>query len=322
MTTSSRCPLCGSKHSKLLGRKDEISRTGGELHLAQCTTCNLVYLTERPEDFTAELYNYYELREHKTQKELYHPITAQRYQQLLQRFSRLTTGRKLLDIGCGEGHFVHTAVREGWAATGIDLSESAIRICQKFGVPARCQDLFDTALEPNSFDIVTLFELIEHVPDPSVFLRRAIELVRPNGLIYITTPNFNALDRRVQGLEWEPIHGEHLIYFTPSTLQKTVTQANPNVEILNLKTQNISAKTLRTLLSRKTWQPTAWSEDPHNTVVKSIEGEKMEAIQAQENHFRRQLELNPLLRWAKSACNHILDTTRLGYAMTLLARCS
>ena len=314
---SSICPLCGSTTLSPKGTKSETIRTSGKLHLVQCDSCAFVFLKERPETFATDIYSYYSRREGLPMSELYDPLTTQRYIALLKKFAQRTHGRKLLDIGCGLGQFVHTAVREGWAAHGIDLSEPAVRICKNYNVPASCVDLFDEKLHPHSYDVVSMFELIEHISNPTVFLKRALSLVRPGGILYLTTPNFNALDRRVLGLQWEPINGEHLVYFTPQTLLKAVKKIEPRIRILSLKTSNVSALTIKTLLQPRSWPPQSNKED---IVTQSIEGPKIDAIHQEEKRFRARLETNPFLRWTKEACNSVLDTTQLGNAMTLLAQ--
>ncbi|MBX2811207.1 MAG: class I SAM-dependent methyltransferase [Myxococcales bacterium] len=313
MATTSICPLCKASWFKHLGKKSEATRSRGDIRLKQCIKCHLVFLAERPDSFDADLYAYYARRDGKSQTELYDPLTTHRYQQLLDRFATMTHGRKLLDIGCGLGHFVHTAVSKGWGAQGIDLSESAINICKRFGVPASKQDIFDPTLSTHQYDVITMFELIEHLPTPSPFISRATELLRPGGLLYITTPNYNALDRRVQGLSWEPINGEHCVYFTPKTLLQLIKSIAPTMDVISLTTHNVSAQTLRLVL-----QPSLSLSKSQPAI--SLQGEPLNEVHHEERRLRTQLESSSLMRWSKTMANKLLNQTRLGNAMTLLAK--
>lgn len=316
VTASTRCPLCGSTHPKPLGKKRIAPHAHGELHIAQCNTCNLVYLTERPETFSSSQEQYDAIQANCPISKIYPPQKTKQYKLLLRHFARLTYGRKLLDVGCGDGQFVHTAVKEGWIASGIDTSESSIDICHSLGVPAKYLDIFDREIKPRSYDIVTLFDLIEYMPDPSFFLRRIIDILRPGGLIYLTTPNFDALDRRIQGIQWPSIDGERLIYFTPNTLQKTVSRASPNMKILRLDTYSISPKTLHALINPKNWRRNLFPDsiNEHIDAKKTIHTSQS----AYEEHILQLVRKTPVLNWTKSACNKLLNSTRTGNMMNLL----
>lgn len=284
------------------------------LHLATCQQCGLTFLEERPEGFDDELYDYYAARLNRSRQELYDPITEARYRDLLARLGRLIPGRRVIDVGCGQGHFVDTALREGWHAEGIDLAEPAIQICERLGVPGRKLDFFDPSLLPDAFDLVTMFELIEHVPDPRAFVRRAAEITRPGGLVYITTPNYMCLDRRVQGLDWSPIHAEHLTYFDPRTLRRLVRDAAPSLEPIFLQTHHLSGETLKRLARRV--RPSRAPEKPKAPP----KDEALAQARTNDRKLRAQVERSRVLRLAKATANQVLDRTRLGAAMNMLLR--
>jgi SAM-dependent methyltransferase len=137
----------------------------------------------------------------------------------------------------------------GWQARGIDLSVSAVEVGKSFGVPLEVIDFFDARILPQSVDIITMSEFIEHVPMPNQILRRAEEVLRPGGVLYLTTPNFDCLDHRLTGPLWRAIGGEHLFYFTPATL-KEVVRRHTTFEIVNLATKNLSPLILISWLKR------------------------------------------------------------------------
>ena len=100
-------------------------------------------------------------------------------------FSRGT----LLDIGCGEGHFLEGANRVGWHTAGIDLDRKALEVGKRRGL----ENLFCCALDdlsmPARFDCITFFEVLEHQPEPSAFMEKVKGLLAPGGFIAGSVPN-------------------------------------------------------------------------------------------------------------------------------------
>lgn len=285
------CPVCGAA-----GGVPELSAilSGNEVHILRCG-CGLRYLGDWPRHYSEALYDYYGdegwLAGHEES-----PITAERYRVLLRRWAGLVDGRDLLDLGCGAGEFVSAAIEAGWNARGIELSAPAVAYCQARGLPVDRTDLFSDDLEPGSFDLCTLFEVIEHVPDPPGFLKRTAELTRPGGLVYLTTPNFASLDRRVLGADWNGVHIEHLSYFTPSTLRHLI--ASSGLETIELNTRNVSGAALRRLLGQR----------------------QARADHQAETALRQAVEVSPVLRTAKALANGVLGLASWGSAMTALCR--
>ncbi len=272
-----------------------------------------MFAQDPPDGFEHGLYDYYAERLGRARADLYDPITDRRYLSLLQRVGKLAPGRRLLDVGCGEGHLLDAATRAGWQPLGLDLSEHAIAICQAFGLPARQVDFFSPELDGVRFDVITMFELIEHVSRPSAFLARAEALLVPGGVLHLTTPNFDSFDRRVLGAQWPPIHPEHIGYFTPVTLQRTL-ERETSLKVHSLEVRNLSVG----VLAHLAWAPVRAlrSRLPAASPLTAAK-EAPAPPPADLRHdlrLRRMLELGPL-RQAKRLANWGLDRTGLGAAM-------
>ena len=301
LATSSSCNLCGSSGPhRIVLHKDDDPRRNEVITLYRCPACHGVFLNSIPESFDDELYSYYVRHQTRPSNSLYPALTNSRYLALLERWEHLVPGRHLLDVGCGIGAFVKAAVANGWAAKGIDLAEAAIDIGCSHGLPISQNDFFSDAFELGSQDMITMFEFIEHVPNPGKFLQRAEEILKPGGLLYVTTPNFNSIDRLVMGSAWDVIHHEHLSYFTPSTLAQLVSKTT-DFEILETHAKNISTATLKAFMHRR-----------------RSEGAKADAPESDQ--LRQQIEDSALLRRLKYAVNIMLDASRLGSAMTMMLR--
>jgi SAM-dependent methyltransferase len=108
---------------------------------------------------------------------------------------------RLLDVGCGTGAFMAAAAANGWEPVGVELSEDAVNLAhRKTGLRVLCGDLcVDDLVEPESFDAVTLWGVLEHVPNAEMLLSACSRLLRPNGYLLLETPNPQGLFRLIAG---------------------------------------------------------------------------------------------------------------------------
>jgi SAM-dependent methyltransferase len=158
--------------------------------------------------------------------------------------------RKLLDVGPGTGIFLHLARERGWTPAGIDVCpESAEKAASEFQIGVDVGDFETFHYEPGSFDAVTMLDVLEHTVDPLAVLRRAREVLRPGGLLYVAVPNQRCLmtailDRWIQlGLPGRDFFLErlyvepHLYYFCPRTLTRMLGAAG--FEMAGLRGGNV-----------------------------------------------------------------------------------
>ncbi|MGH7592603.1 MAG: class I SAM-dependent methyltransferase [Gemmatimonadales bacterium] len=135
---------------------------------------------------------------------------------------------RLIDVGAAVGTFVERARLAGWDAEGLEPSEWAARYAREsLGQPVRTVMLEDAGIEPGSVDAVTLWEVIEHLPDPSSTLRTIRRILRPDGVLALSTPDAGSLVARVLARRWPGWHKipEHLFYFDRRTLRRMLADA-------------------------------------------------------------------------------------------------
>ena len=301
------CTVCKDSESIVVLRKESIV-------LHKCQKCGTVFLAGYSNGFVSELYAYYDKYENVDKEDVYNPVTNARCQDLLRWFSRFGIGREVLDVGCGLGQFVEVANRSGWIAEGLELSREAVNFARRQGLAVQELDFLSAAIKPNSYDLVTLFEVIEHVPNPAEFLYRAGEVVRSGGLVYLTTPNFASVDRCLLGENWKVIGPGHLTYFTSRTLRALVKKAGC-FEILHFETRNLSMAALRVLGCGLFLRPTP-TIDPHDEFETDYDPKR------QMNDLRRRVNSSTSLGLVKWYFNGLLNVTGLGATMTVLLRCS
>lgn len=267
--------------------------------MARCNQCGLVFAEKWMEGFDESHDQYHADRLDQPLEQLYPPFNLLRLEKLLDHLGSFLRGRDLLDVGCGQGQLVLAAQRSGWHARGIDLSESAIAICKRAGLNCTVTDFFAQELDDSRYDLITMTEFIEHVPHPSTFLSRARELLREKGLIYVTTPNFSSLGRRILGGDWTVVGPGHISYFTPSMLRRVVRASG--LEPVALFSKNLSPTALRRLVGRRT-----------STTRESRNEDRPPVEPSEDQSFRERIDRSGTLRAMKRTANACLRATRLG----------
>jgi 2-polyprenyl-3-methyl-5-hydroxy-6-metoxy-1,4-benzoquinol methylase len=226
------CNLCGSD-----ARRPYCPENG--LGLVQCQQCGFVYVSPRPD--ADELYALYgETYFHNNESgvvgytdyindESNIRKTAQRRLRHLEGY--LQAG-KLLDVGCATGFFLDEARRCGWIAQGLDVSSFGVEYAQEhFGLDTVHSTLTDFDAQPGSYDLVTLWDVIEHVPDPTAYVKKSAELLRSGGVISLATPDVDSLPARLAGKRWVgyKLSEEHVYYFSVTTLTRLLNDAGFDV---------------------------------------------------------------------------------------------
>jgi SAM-dependent methyltransferase len=134
--------------------------------------------------------------------------------------------RRMLEVGAGAGFFLKGAERAGWTVAGVELSADAAAFArERLALDVREARAEEIPFDPGSFEVAVMIEVIEHLFDPAVALAAVRQVLVPDGLLLITTPNFNALSRYVLGVDWSILSPlEHMYYFTHDTLGRLLTR--------------------------------------------------------------------------------------------------
>jgi len=143
------------------------------------------------------------------------------FRRRLRALRALRPGRRLLDVGCASGALLGEATALGFLASGIEPAPGlARRAAETSGRPVRATTLAAALLEPASYDVVTLFDVLEHLVDPAVALGRLRLALAGGGLLAVTVPDYGGLWARLAGRRWPFLTPwEHLVYFTRRTLR-------------------------------------------------------------------------------------------------------
>ncbi|MEX2526844.1 MAG: class I SAM-dependent methyltransferase [Gemmatimonadota bacterium] len=154
------------------------------------------------------------------------PTLAERYGALLEAWEERIPVRRLLEVGCGNGQFLHVAKERGWEAMGLELSRTQVEHCRSRGLAVVYGDLIRDDLFPEGgFGLAVAMEVLEHVPDPARILQGLGERLVPGGGLHVTTPNATSLSRRILAGNWSVFDPEHVTLATPQGLATALTGA-------------------------------------------------------------------------------------------------
>jgi SAM-dependent methyltransferase len=248
---SMTCVACGSS---AIGHY--LVTAAGEV--LRCKTCSLVFLSPEGRDDRAEdLYS----QDYFTEREGYffrdgvvdgsgqespHVADFRHGLQLIET-QRRPPGR-LLDVGCATGSFLSLAQQRGWDCRGVEVSSfAAAKARDRTGVEVFCGQFEDAPFPDASFDVITMWDLFEHLPAPPDALRRVRQLLRPGGLVLVNTPNENSLIRGLSRLLYRgsggtirgPVdrlyHRYHVTYFGAASLARLVDSAGLESMVMQTK---------------------------------------------------------------------------------------
>jgi 2-polyprenyl-3-methyl-5-hydroxy-6-metoxy-1,4-benzoquinol methylase len=138
-----------------------------------------------------------------------------------------TRNGRLLDVGCATGTFIGHMAARGWEVEGVEVSSEAAQLARdRHGVHVHTGRLAEADIAPGSTDVVTLWDVIEHVHNPPAELAHIRELLVRDGLLVLTVPNLASWDRRLFGVHWIGWDlPRHLYGFPATTLERMVAEA-------------------------------------------------------------------------------------------------
>ncbi len=282
------CPLCGHAAARALFEKEGTP-------YERCDGCALV--TRGGPDEPPSYHDY--IPDATTRLP---PLTRKRYEELLGRLGAYRQTGRFLDVGCGTGFLVEVAQDLGWQAEGLEVSVASVEFGRERGLDLHAGTIEEVAPPAGAYDVVTMMEVIEHVPQPVDLLRQVRELLRPGGVLYLTCPNWGSLSRRVLGSDWRPIGRDHVTYFTPGHMRRALGDAG-----------------LRPLAV------TSANVQPHDLIAKwkgggePVPSEPGTEYWEQTEDVRERIESKAHLRLAKSTVNAFLGATGTGDTLRALA---
>jgi 2-polyprenyl-3-methyl-5-hydroxy-6-metoxy-1,4-benzoquinol methylase len=220
MSAERACDLCGSRSQTLLHEKDAWP-------VVRCDDCGLVFVGREPspEELIA-LYdeNYYEDPAEEGYSGYGAAEARKRHhdRSLLAKLEQLTAPGDVLEIGCAYGFFLDEARQRGWRIHGLEpSSHAASEASRLLGIDISTTPFTELTVDPASVDAVTMWDVIEHLPNPRATLAKAAATLRPGGTIAISTGDIGSSTARLHGADWSLMTPPwHQYYFSRKTLRR------------------------------------------------------------------------------------------------------
>ncbi len=222
--TTMLCPLCSADSEESL--VIETQEAGGQRQCQgwHCRGCGLTFL----EDYAADRSHIYgdDYTVWGRSSESDEPVIAESKRAAFSGQLRALTdhvdpaGKRLLDVGTGRGYLLEVARDMGFDCHGLDISAYAAGKAEA-NFPGRIfrGRLEEAGYPAESFDVITMTDLLEHISDPLALMAEAKRLLKPGGLLFVITPNTDSLTRKVLGRNWFQFKYEHVIYWNRRSLQ-------------------------------------------------------------------------------------------------------
>lgn len=239
------CNVCRSSNLDVLRRAEtlpsdtqkvlEIYRSSSDNklldQLVKCRDCGLVFVSPRL-DSKLILQGYAEAEDPLFASQNAERIfTFEKQMRRLQKDIDLPKDAKILDIGCAGGAFLSACRNLGFThAQGIEPSQWMVAYCQKQGLNVQAGILQEGTFPPRMFDVVCLWDVLEHVADPVATLKVVASILKPGGHLVVNFPDYGSLVRKLMGYKWPFFLSVHLYYFTKKDIGALFQQVGLSVE--------------------------------------------------------------------------------------------
>jgi len=223
----SPCPVCNTSAISFLIHGKDYSLTNDLFDIIQCEKCSLKFTHPIPDkENIAPYYDFPAYISHTDIKEgwmnqLYHKVRRHTLLQKTKWVQSLFTGHKgtLLEVGAGTGAFADAMIHKGWSVTALEPDaasrQKALDIYAIKILPIESLE----QLPPHSFDVITLWHVLEHVHDLKIYIATFKKLLKQNGRLIIAVPNYTSYDAQFYKEYWAAYDvPRHLYHFSPKSM--------------------------------------------------------------------------------------------------------
>ena len=213
------CPVCGQSGASVWLKAPDRLHGGQEKYaVVRCSACSIVWLNNPPKP--EEMHLHY--------TEAYDKLISAagqnspgRWGFRLEAIAQHKQSGALLDLGCSSGSFLELMRSESWKLYGIEMSAEVAQTAKaKSGATVFVGDILEASFAPESFDVITCFDVLEHLYEPRRVIARVGEWLKPGGIFYVLVPNVDSAEARVFGSYWHGLElPRHLFHYSPASLK-------------------------------------------------------------------------------------------------------
>ncbi len=221
------CPLCASRDvSDFMRAPDRFHMRLESYYLMHCESCSCIWVNKPP--LPTEMSQHYDKDYHRAITAAGEDDAGIRWKAQREHIAQYKSGGSLLDIGCSSGGFLSTMRDPSWKLYGIEMDFcTAERARKNTGAEIFIGDAMDAPFAAESFDVVTTFDVLEHVYRPLQFVTNINAWLKPGGIYYAILPNIDCWEARMLGSYWYGLElPRHLFHFSPRSLAKLMELSN------------------------------------------------------------------------------------------------
>jgi 2-polyprenyl-3-methyl-5-hydroxy-6-metoxy-1,4-benzoquinol methylase len=218
--SKSKCPLCGGAQIvSFMTTSDRFHWQAEQYDLMRCSGCSYVLLADPPKP--EEMGPHYSEDYHRVIMAAGELSAPSRWGRQCDMIARHKQGGAILDIGCSSGGFLRAMKGGAWKLHGIEWEAStAEKAKAATGAEIFVGEALDAPFADESFDVITGFDLVEHVYHPRQFLAKVQQWLKPGGIVYLGIPNIDSWEARMLGTYWYGLElPRHLSHFSPKSLR-------------------------------------------------------------------------------------------------------
>jgi len=290
-----RC-ICGSRNIKKIMSKFDYD-------IISCHKCGLAYVYPIPPQKNIDsLYKDYHKDQLKSEgyienRKIGASLLKKRFL-TESKFYNIQANPRLLDIGCGLGFFLKE-VEDQFEIYGLEVSPFQVSFTKELGLNVFYGTLLDANFPSNYFDAITMWEVIEHLPNPLEYIKEINRILKPYGILALSTPNFKGITSLITKDKWHLCDPkEHLFYFSYRSI-KNILHGNGFI-VINAVSENVNIPNiLRYIKNENFYTSDIWAE--------------------RKQYFKK-IESNLFLRTCKKIINNVLNIAKKGDNLRIYAR--
>lgn len=225
-----KCLVCGSTDTSAFLDCTDHFISQERFRIDRCNTCGFRFTANPPAPdkigayYKSDAYISHSDTRKGLINKLYHVVRNIMLGKKSTLILSLTKGRKLLDIGCGTGHFLHYMQQKGFDCKGLEVDESARNhAIREFGLEVESPETLFADKASDGYDVITLWHVLEHLHDPETYLTRMHQVLKPDGVLLIALPNCSSWDAAHYARYWAAYDvPRHLWHFSPAVFESFI----------------------------------------------------------------------------------------------------
>jgi SAM-dependent methyltransferase len=238
------CPICGHRGTGVwLRAPDRFHGRQEQYTLVRCGACSLVWLNNPPKP--EEMHLHY--------TDAYHRLISgagdnrKRWKARKMDLTRYKQSGTLLDLGCSSGSFLESMRGSSWNLYGIEISRDEARTAEgRTGAEIFVGDVLDAPFAAESFDIITSFDVLEHLYEPRRVMAKVAQWLKPGGIFYVQVPNIDSAEAHVFRTYWHGLElPRHLFHYSPDSLRSMANTAGLRNVLLETRRNQAVGTSLR-----------------------------------------------------------------------------